>query len=402
MSDRAVLAAAVAVVQAIKKCSFNEALKDVEDAWHATRSIESGAMHKELCQQLQAESEAPLPANGKKDAPGQQTLPGTTEVVTVKRGKPGKDDLVIAVPKASLSAPVAPKQANPADDWTPAPSPAVATVRAAVDAVVAAVAPPVPPPPDVPPTAPWAQKDCTACNGTGYNSKQGPCPICKSKASATNGGSSSTPPPATNAAPPTGIKLKTKVDPAIARLPMQVLFDGMECEKCGNDQIVFTVPQCEGAAKASFTCQKCNLVGSVDLDADTVVTIKKDGKVLAVTKTVGVDGAVETAEKKSRKKSEPVARLPIQEPPAEKIPAAPATPPDIKKLVDGVIGYEAAPINCDATRKELVGVVGAWDKARVIKKWEEVSGKVWKEDAISYDGMRSEIVSALLGKVGVE
>jgi hypothetical protein len=381
-------------ISSTTKCSKQEAINTVRDVLKTSAEIldEVGVSeHKKLCNELQAELEAKPVVKKQSDVPNQQMLPLTTEnkpeLVVAKRGKPGKADLVVAMPSPVPQKTVvpAPVSANSAEDaWASAPSPqSLAVASAAISKSEE-----MPPPPPIP-IAPWAKAGCVACSGTGYNSKGGACPVCKT--------AEKQPEKTAEISPVSAPTLKLKPKPS--NLPMQILYTEMLCEVCQNDQIVFTLPQTGNeAVKASYVCQKCSTVGTADLDGETVQTIRKDGKALAVT----LAAEIPASEMRGRKKADPVVRLPIQQPPDEKAPSSPATPPDIRKLVDGIVGYESPPINCEATRLELKQSVDNWQKDRVVKKWEELSGKVWKENEMSMDKLKTEIVNGLLGKIGAE
>jgi hypothetical protein len=381
-------------ISSTTKCSKQEAINTVRDVLKTSAEILAevgGTEHKKLCNELQAELEAKPVVKKQSDALHQQMLPLTTEnkpeLVVVKRGKPGKADLVVAMPSpvAQKTAVTAPVSANSAEDeWASADSPQSLAVASAAISKSGAV----PPPPPIP-TAPWAKAGCAACSGTGYNSKGGVCAVCKT--------AEKQPEKAAEISPVSAPTLKLKPKPS--NLSIQVLYTEMLCEGCQNDQIVFTLPLTGNeATKATYVCQKCNTVGAADLDGETVQTIRNDGKLLAT----AVSAEIPTSEMRGRKKADPVVRLPIQQPPDEKAPSSPATPPDIRKLVDGIVGYESPPINCEATRFELKQSVDNWQKDRVVKKWEELSGKVWKENEMSMDKLKTEIVNGLLGKIGAE
>jgi RecB family exonuclease len=139
---------------------------------------------------IQAPAMSQMPINPPMPAPPQNGLyampaqPQMQQGITVQPLTAGQPPILAGF---TASAPAAPVQLPPAAPpaTIPLPAPAAPATRKRAASVPASVVPtPTPEAPPAPQTEvpPWAQADCSACHGRGFNTRGGPCKICDSRA----------------------------------------------------------------------------------------------------------------------------------------------------------------------------------------------------------------------------
>jgi hypothetical protein len=355
------------------------------------------------------------------------------------------------------------------------PMPPAATPAASVPAN-----PPAPPaapesPPAPPPVAPWADPECGACKGTGYNSKSKPCPICKSKQNANSEletvtvkrgkpGKQDLTVQIPKDKPAPDLEGQTKLDfsgggssaetlventpkaptlPVAAPIGQSFMTDYMTCDECPSDQLmVVLLPGDQG--EATYVCQVCRHTEGFTMEPDDILELKARGRRLppAVRRT-GPDGeeifhrsdvvgiprptkgkrtkkalavsqeviqATTAQNQNSRQNSESTApSLPptSSEPWHEPLKSGPSTKPSepvnessqkIKSLVDSLLSpsQPSLPVNEILAKAELEAVVAGWPKEKLVSKWEDLTKQSYA-DGMNLGRMADEVVNGMLG-----
>lgn len=194
------------------------------------------------------------------------------------------------------------------------------------------------------------------------------------------------------------------VVPAKPAIPLTTVYDwsGMSCDKCPSDRLFFAISSDPADSKCTFGCRDCGHTGDFEIDAATRSTITTQGKPLV---------AVVASEKSATPSTPPLAAPaagPAATPTRKRKNAAPAAPephpapvvnvppqaPGIRGLVDAIIGFVPVPVSREAVTREFTAMVAAWDDARLIDKYQEISKQTFTNQ--SRETMRAFVVDAML------